>query len=195
MKYRASKREKLMPVTLLLGVLLLDQLTKILIVHLIPYTRPPQVAFTMLNDFFRIIHTRNMGAAFSMGRGLPDFWRSLMFILLPVAVLVWVCIYYWRTQELSKAQMWSLAAVVGGGAGNLVDRMFRSLGVVDFLDVKIFGLFGMERWPTFNVADSAVVVGGILFVLLIVIQDIRKGGKQLEKAGAGSMDGDEESRA
>ena len=67
--------------------------------------------------------------------------------------------------------------IVGGGLGNLVDRFFRKEGVVDFIDVKFYGLFGLERWPTFNVADSAVVVCGILLIISFIaltIQDERK---------------------
>ena len=59
----------------------------------------------------------------------------------------------------------SVCGIVGGGIGNLIDRFFRPEGVVDFIDVKFYGLFGMERWPTFNVADSAVVVCGILLII------------------------------
>ncbi|HOX92234.1 MAG TPA: signal peptidase II, partial [Spirochaetales bacterium] len=55
-----------------------------------------------------------------------------------------------------------LAGIIGGGMGNILDRIFRADGVVDFLSVKFYGLFGLERWPTFNVADATVVVCGIL---------------------------------
>ena len=55
--------------------------------------------------------------------------------------------------------------ICGGGFGNLIDRFFRSEGVIDFIDVKFYGLFGLERWPTFNIADSAVVVCGILLLI------------------------------
>ena len=47
----------------------------------------------------------------------------------------------------------------------IIDRIARPDGVIDFLSVKFYGLFGLERWPTFNVADSAVVVCGILLVV------------------------------
>ena len=64
--------------------------------------------------------------------------------------------------------------IVGGGFGNLIDRFFRAEGVVDFIDVKFYGLFGMDRWPTFNVADSAVVVCGILLVISFFVTSIRE---------------------
>ncbi|AFG36340.1 signal peptidase II [Spirochaeta africana] len=173
-RHRASRREKLMPGILMAGVLVIDQLTKLLVVMRIEYTRPPQIAFEAFGDFFRIIHTRNLGIAFSIGRSLPDAWRSVLFVLLPLLVMAGLGVYYWRTRELSPLQRWCLAGVMGGGLGNLVDRIFRPEGVVDFLDVRIYGLFGMERWPTFNVADAAVVVAGILFMVSIIIEDVRR---------------------
>jgi len=53
----------------------------------------------------------------------------------------------------------------------LLDRFFRAEGVVDFIDVKFFGLFGLERWPTFNVADSAIVVCGAGLFIALFIQE------------------------
>jgi signal peptidase II len=60
--------------------------------------------------------------------------------------------------------------ILGGGLGNLADRIFRPAGVVDFIDVKFFGIFGFERWPTFNIADSAIVVCGILLLFTMLFQ-------------------------
>ena len=59
----------------------------------------------------------------------------------------------------------------------MIDRLFRSLRVVDFISVKFYGLFGLERFPTWNVADSAVVVSVILLLLSFIIKEI-KGSKK-----------------
>ena len=59
--------------------------------------------------------------------------------------------------------------IVGGGIGNLIDRAFRAEGVVDFIDVKFFGIFGLDRWPTFNVADSSIIICGILLAITFII--------------------------
>ena len=64
--------------------------------------------------------------------------------------------------------------IIGGGLGNLIDRFFRKEGVVDFIDVKFYGLFGLERWPTFNVADSAVVVFGLILVISFIVTSIKE---------------------
>ena len=78
-----------------------------------------------------------------------------------------------KSNDFTKLQRWAIAGIVGGGIGNLIDRIFRPEGVVDFIDVKFYGLFGMERWPTFNVADSAVVVCGILLIVSFITMTIK----------------------
>ena len=74
-------------------------------------------------------------------------------------------IVYFRNDEFSSLQRWAIAGIAGGGLGNLIDRFFRKEGVIDFIDVKFYGIFGMDRWPTFNVADAAVVLCGILLLI------------------------------
>ena len=63
-----------------------------------------------------------------------------------------------------------MAGIIGGGFGNLIDRIFRPAGVVDFIDVRFYGIFGLERWPTFNVADASVVVAGILLIVSFILE-------------------------
>jgi len=66
---------------------------------------------------------------------------------------------------------WFICGILGGGFGNLIDRFFRSEGVVDFIDVKFYGLFGLERWPTFNIADAAIVVCAFGLFIMIFLQE------------------------
>ena len=61
-----------------------------------------------------------------------------------------------------------MAAITGGGIANCLDRFFRPGGVIDFIDIKFYGILGLERYPTFNIADSSVVVGGLLLVYTLV---------------------------
>ena len=82
--------------------------------------------------------------------------------------MIAMMVYIVRSKELSRYQRVLLAGIVGGGLGNVIDRMFRSEWVVDFISVRIYGLFGMDRWPTFNIADSALVVTGVLLMLNII---------------------------
>ena len=97
-----------------------------------------------------------------------------MFSLIPLIVIGVVIAIYFRNNTWTKLQRWAIMGIVGGGLGNLVDRFFRAEGVVDFIDVKFYGLFGLERWPTFNVADSAVVVCGLLLVISFIVTSIRE---------------------
>ncbi len=155
----SDKPNSLRPFLLTAGILIADQVSKALIVDLIPRNT---IAVRGLGDFLWIVHARNTGIAFSMGDGLPPWMRMVLFSLLPLALIAGILIYYFRTDETTPVQRWALAAIVGGGLGNVVDRLFRPEGVVDFVSVKFYGLLGMERWPTFNVADSAVVLGALL---------------------------------
>ena len=99
---------------------------------------------------------RNPGAAFSFAEG-----ATVLFTLVAVVVAVVII----RTARRLGSAAWavSLGLLLGGALGNLIDRLFRNPGVgrgavVDFLDFRV--------WPVFNLADSAIVVGGLLAVLL-----------------------------
>lgn len=168
----ASKRY--MPFALTAAVLILDQLSKWLVDKSIPVG---SIAWRGLGDFFWLVHQRNTGAAFSLGHNLPGFGRVALLIVLPLAIIGGLGAYLWKTRELSSFQRWAVAGIVGGGLGNLIDRVFRPEGVVDFLSFKFYGLFGLERWPTFNVADATVVVCGILLALTAIFPSLsrRKG--------------------
>jgi len=100
-----------------------------------------------------------------MGDGMPSILRVLVLIVMPLALLAGVIAYYFKTDEFSRLQRWIVGCGVGGGLGNLIDRIWRPEGVVDFLSFRFYGLFGLERWPTFNVADMAIVIGAMLIAL------------------------------
>ncbi|KGM38364.1 Lipoprotein signal peptidase [Olavius algarvensis spirochete endosymbiont] len=149
------------------SIAIIDQLSKFLVVKLIP---PFTIAWTFAGDFFRLVHVRNTGAAFSMGANIPGAYRTVILVVIPVIVLIGMGIYLVRGKELPKSQRWMLAGILGGGIGNQFDRIFRSEGVVDFLDFKFFGIFGLERWPTFNIADASMVVFSIVLIILLFRQ-------------------------
>lgn len=157
--------ERLKPLLLTAAIVILDQVTKAIIVSRMELVYDGGPIIEVIGDFFRIIHARNPGIAFSVGRDLPQLLRTVLFIVLPLGVLGGILWYYLRSDEFTPLQRWALAGILGGGIGNLIDRIFRSGGVVDFIDVRIYGFLGMERWPTFNIADASVVVSGILLLL------------------------------
>lgn len=156
---------KLLPLVLTVVVFVLDQGTKMAIVKTIP---PYTIGASFFGDFLRIIHVYNPGIAFSMGNSLPDTLRGLLFAIIPLVVLLVVLGIYFRNDDFTFFQRWTVAGIIGGGLGNIYDRFFRPEGVVDFIDVKFYGLFGLERWPTFNVADAAVLICGFLLIISFI---------------------------
>ena len=100
--------------------------------------------------------SRNPGAAFSFAEGATPLFTIIAIVVVVVVLRV-------ARRLRSSGWAWSLGLLLGGASGNLVDRLLRSPGpgrgaVVDFLDFQV--------WPSFNVADSAIVTGGALAVLL-----------------------------
>jgi len=161
-------KEKLLPLTLTALILTLDQIIKAVIVKIQPF-HPALIKDVFNNDFLCIYHVRNKAIAFSLGENLPEFLKPVIFVVFPILVLTFLVWYFLKSNDFTKLQRWAAAGIIGGGLGNISDRIFRPDGVVDFISVKIFGLFGMERWPTFNIADSSVVVCCILLLITMFI--------------------------
>jgi len=118
-------------------------------------------AITVIPRVFRITHVENPGAAFSLfiDSPHPDLtrWMLISFSLLAAIVVSIVLVRIGRRFSLTAL---SMALVLGGAIGNVWDRL-RYGTVVDFLEVHIVHY----HWPDFNVADSAIVIGGILLLL------------------------------
>lgn len=139
-----------MPYALLaLAILVLDRLLKIWVVRSLPLwtTRP------LLGNWLHLTHVRNTGAAFGLfgGQALP---LAIISIALIAGLLLW-------RDQLRQLGVWgnlALALVAGGAIGNLYDRLAYGY-VIDFLDLRV--------WPVFNLADSAVVVGAALLIVVI----------------------------
>jgi signal peptidase II len=140
------------------GVFVLDQLTKLWIVARVPFD--PMHSHGIGNDievirgFFYIIHVGNTGAAWSMFSG-----RSITLAMLAAATLI--AIYFWRHKLGLKNPLSQVCfgLLCGGIVGNLVDRLVHQ-HVIDFIDLH----FGSYVYPTFNVADSGICVGVILYL-------------------------------
>ncbi len=165
------RTRKIVPLSLTLGIFLLDQLTKYLIVKNIPYHT---IGKSFFGGIIRIIHTRNLAVAFSMGTNFSPLVRLVLFTIVPAAVLLLILIYFLKSSDFSSLQRWAIAGILGGGLGNLYDRIFKPLGVVDFIDVKFYGILGFQRWPTFNVADASVVIFSILLLIAYILEERKK---------------------
>jgi signal peptidase II len=168
-------KPRAMPLLLTGIVILLDQCTKAYIAANWPIGTMIKDVFD--NDILHIYHVRNKVIAFSLGSNVPENLRPWLFIVLPVLVLLFLCWYYLSSNDFTRLQRWAVAGILGGGIGNIIDRIFRPDGVVDFISVKFYGIFGFERWPTFNVADSSVVVCCILLFITIIFSPKTAGGQ------------------
>lgn len=172
-------KKLLMPFILTFAVIIADQITKCLVVK---YIEPWTIGAQFFGDILRIVRVANNGVAFSMGDSLSLIGRRLCFGLVPIIIMGLVIGVYFRNTEFTMLQRWAICGIVGGGIGNIIDRIFRVEGVIDFIDVKFYGIFGLQRWPTFNVADMAVVICGIMliisFVVITVQQKKNEGDKQ-----------------
>jgi len=159
--------KRFLPFILTAALVVVDQISKLLVMKFIPLNT---IGASFFGDFLIICHVRNTGVAFSMGADSPLFIRVLLFIILPAALMVVLCWLIATSRNiLTRTQRWFVAGIAGGGIGTLVDRVFRfDEGVVDFISVKFYGIFGLDRWPTFNLSDSFVVVFVILFAFSVI---------------------------
>jgi signal peptidase II len=163
-------------------IVLIDQVTKVLVkgfsipfLHIYYSGMYDGQKIPIIDNFFRITFIENPGMAFGFDPGLNyKFWISVFSLVASIGLLVYL--YIIRNQNLSLKL--AIAFILGGAIGNLIDRMFYGIiygyaplfygRVVDFLDFDFFNItiFGrhFERWPIFNIADSAVTIG--VFILL-----------------------------
>lgn len=152
-EHRPAVRRVRLLLTAAAGTLTLDLLTKLWVVE-----RLRDDTVRLAGGALLIRQTRNSGAAFGIAAGATVLFSA-------VAVIVAVVIV--RVAPRLRSRGWALALglVLGGALGNLVDRVLRDPApfrgaVVDFIDLRV--------WPSFNVADSGIVVGGVLAVLLSI---------------------------
>jgi len=143
-------------------VVVLDYVTKEWIVRTIPMYERRDV----LGDWFRLTYTHNPGAAFGINIGEHS---RVFFLVLALVALVVLALIYRGTSRKDGLRLFAVALVMAGAIGNVLDRLRYSAGVVDFLDVGI----GDARWPTFNVADSAVSVGAVLLLVSFWLEERR----------------------
>jgi signal peptidase II len=154
-------------------VLVLDQASKILAHQFLRDRGPVEI----VPNFFNLVYSRNAGGLFGYFSGMGDPWRTLLLTLLPVIAIALVIFYISRLDGGERITLSALSLVLGGAIGNLIDRTVRG-EVVDFLDVYasnrnlaewLVEKFGTAHWPTFNIADSAIVTGACLLALSIFL--------------------------
>jgi len=142
-------------------VAILDQITKVIILKNISLHH----SVTVIPRFFNITHIHNPGGAFGFMASQNSSVRNLLFLFLSSLAVCVVFYFYKNTPRTHPLLATGIALIFGGAIGNLIDRI-RFGKVVDFLDFYI----GTYHWPAFNVADSAITVGIIIFIFHILFK-------------------------
>jgi signal peptidase II len=136
-----------------LVVVLLDQASKIMMSQFLLYGQSETIT-----SYFNLVMVYHKGAAFSFLSDQPG-WQRYFFTAVSVIASLFI-LWMLRRNPTQRLFCWALALILGGAVGNLIDRIAYG-HVIDFLDFHVGGW----HWPAFNVADSAITVGAILFVL------------------------------
>ncbi|MFP4159351.1 MAG: signal peptidase II [Desulfobacterales bacterium] len=136
------------------GVIAADQALKLLVLRVIPLYESIEI----IPGFFSIVHYRNPGGAFGMFASNSGVLLSAAFLAVTLGALGLIIYLYLRTPRENRLLLAGLALLFGGAAGNLIDRL-RLGNVVDFIDVYA----GDYHWPAFNLADSAITIGVVIF--------------------------------
>ena len=157
---------------IILGIVLLDQITKSVLLYLITGSVPVAgsawgiVGYPYLMshifDWFNIVFTWNPGTSFSLLRAVGE---GAPWIIIGATSVIIVFLFYYMLHRAGKNERLPLAFIIGGALGNLIDRI-RFGAVIDFIDWHVGGY----HWPAFNVADIFIVIGVCLYIISIVFR-------------------------
>lgn len=142
-------------------VLVADQISK----RAIAAALHPGGVTVIIPGFFNIVHTDNRGVAFGILADAHSGWLVWLLILFSLAVMGMLAWLLLSNRIPSAAGQVGAALILGGAAGNVLDRVVRH-SVVDFLDFHLHAY----HWPAFNLADSAIVIGGGLIVFSLLTE-------------------------
>jgi len=134
-----------------------DQSTKYTAKHFLE----GQQTLSYMGDIFRLSYTENSGAFLSLGAGLSKNARLILFVVLTSMCLVGFLLFVIRKKDLNCLTVSSSALIIGGGLGNLIDRIINQGAVIDFMNIGI----GSIRTGIFNVADLAIMTGLFMFAV------------------------------
>ena len=146
-------------VALVLAVFGLDRWTKSLILSKLDLYD----AIPVIDGLFDITYVQNTGVAFSLFSSISSPAKVLLLSLFTGVAAAMVIVYSLRSPAQDRVLQTGLSLILGGALGNLYDRLTYGY-VIDFLDVYV----GQYRWPTFNIADSAITTGVLLLALEII---------------------------
>lgn len=144
------KKKYLYIVLFIVGLVLIDQVSKLLVVNYL------SDKIVLINNFFSLDYVKNTGAAFGFFSG------NIFFLVLITLALVIYLIYELKQNIEKKFNLLFIILIISGAIGNLIDRVFRGF-VVDFISFILFN----SQMPVFNIADIFVTCGvaGLIFVI------------------------------
>ncbi|MCX5846580.1 MAG: signal peptidase II [Deltaproteobacteria bacterium] len=137
-----------------------DQSTKYTAKHFLE----GQQTLSYMGDIFRLSYTENTGAFLSLGAGMPEKLRYAMLVVMVSIFLFGFLLFVILSKKLNSLAVLSSALIIGGGLGNLIDRIINKGSVIDFMNIGI----GTIRTGIFNVADLAIMAGVLMFAAFYV---------------------------
>jgi len=142
--------------TVAAGVFALDRLTKWIIDTKVSFFD----TYRVIPGFFDIVRSQNRGVAFGIFNDSNSEWRTTLLVAASMVAVAVVSVMLWNARRLDRLSSWGLSLILGGAAGNVFDRIVAGK-VTDFL------LFYIRdyQWPTFNMADTAIVIGCSLLLI------------------------------
>jgi signal peptidase II len=139
-----------------------DQSTKYTAKHFLE----GQPALSYMGDIFRLSYTENPGAFLSLGAGMPENMRYATLVVLVPIFLSGFLFFVILNKELNSLGVSSIVLIIGGGSGNVIDRIINEGSVIDFMNIGI----GSIRTGIFNVADLAIMAGVLMFALFCALK-------------------------
>ena len=134
-------------------VVFIDQFSKLWIKNNLPHWE----TWNILGTFFRFTHVKNPGIAFGISVG--QF--SIIVVFLSIIATLFIAYLHWQERNNHPLISIGLGLILGGAIGNLIDRIQYGF-VIDFLQ---FGILPKYKWPTFNVADTAICIGAAMIII------------------------------
>lgn len=157
------RKDKSLPFIISLAIITLDQLTKFLVQKYLVYGQ----SYRIIGEVLKLTYVKNPNTLFSISLGENFPYTVLGLILVVILVILILHEEQWTHKLI-------YGILLGGAVGNIIDRL-RMNEVVDFIDV---GISPNLRWPVFNLADSAITIGLIIYFIIVL-----KGAKKGEENG------------
>ena len=155
-------KPKYIILSLIVGlVVLLDQLTKVLVVNTIPLYK----TIPVIPGFLNLTHYQNPGIAFGIFSKNSSNLTQIILMCAAIGAVFIIFYFYTKADRKYPLMLAGFSLIMGGAVGNLIDR-FRMSKVVDFIEVYL----GSFIWPAFNIADSAITVGVVIFAYYMIFK-------------------------